>query len=461
MDNLQQLLDEWQTLQPLKPEDEKRLDRKFRLEFNYNSNHLEGNTLTYGQTKLLFMFGETSGSASLKDYEEMKAHNVGLEMMKQEAMDKERPLTEQFIRELNKTILVQDYWKDAKTPTGTKTRMEIKVGVYKSRPNSVITATGEEFHYALPEETPAFMTDLVDWYNAEAAKGVLSPVELAALLHYRYIRIHPFEDGNGRIARLLVNYILFRNGYPMIVIHTEDKQNYLRVLHQCDVAVGLTPSDGANASLDKIRPFVGYLNDCAERALRIGIKAAKGGNIEEEDDFEKELAVLQRQIRKEEVKTDSPKFSGEMVLDVLEKVYKPFVKKLEEAVAPSEVFFMSVRKYDWISKGLDLITGGMMKTSSVSKETLDDPETQEILENARAFVFRIDLSEPKREYNMKSIAVRIDGRIFLEETYYTFASDPDKFYPYATYPSSEDIARMIQSIKANILLSIRKAAKTE
>ena len=83
MDNLQQLLDEWQTLQPLKPEDEKRLDRKFRLEFNYNSNHLEGNTLTYGQTKLLFMFGETSGSASLTDYEEMKAHNVGLEMMKQ------------------------------------------------------------------------------------------------------------------------------------------------------------------------------------------------------------------------------------------------------------------------------------------------------------------------------------------------------------------------------------------
>ena len=77
--------------------------------------------------------------------------------------------------------------------------------------------------------------------------------------------------------------------------------------------------------------------------MRIGIKAAKGGNIEEEDDFEKELAVLQRQIRKEEVKTDSPRFSVEMVLDVLVKGYNPFVKKLEEAVAPSEVFFLSVR----------------------------------------------------------------------------------------------------------------------
>lgn len=89
-----------------------------------------------------------------------------------------------------------------------------KVGEYKSRPNSVLTATGEVFSYASPEETPAFMTSLVDWYNLEADKGILTPVELAALLHYRYIRIHPFEDGNGRIARLLVNFVLHRYGYP-------------------------------------------------------------------------------------------------------------------------------------------------------------------------------------------------------------------------------------------------------
>lgn len=70
--NIKQLYSEWKSLQPLKPEDLKRWNDKFKLEFNYNSNHLEGNTLTYGQTKLLLMFGETSGNASLKDYEEMK-----------------------------------------------------------------------------------------------------------------------------------------------------------------------------------------------------------------------------------------------------------------------------------------------------------------------------------------------------------------------------------------------------
>lgn len=305
MKEIEQLYLEWLSFQPMEPEAQKKLQDKFRLEFNYNSNHIEGNTLTYGQTKLLLMFDETSGSASLKDYEEMKAHNVGLEIMKQVASDRERPLTESFIRELNRIILVQNYWKNARTAEGQDTRMEVKVGEYKSRPNSVVTTTGEIFHYATPEETPAFMTDLVKWYNEEAEKGELSPIEMASLLHYRYIRIHPFEDGNGRIARLLVNFVLHRYGYPMIVISSDDKFNYLRILHQCDVEVGFIPSDGASASLVKIEPFVGYILQETERALKICIKAAKGENIEEEGDFEKKVALLKRKTENKRIEKSS------------------------------------------------------------------------------------------------------------------------------------------------------------
>ncbi len=75
------------------------------------------------------------------------------------------------------------------------------------------------------------MTDLVDWYNQEEQKGEMSIIDLAILFHYRYIRIHPFEDGNGRIARLMVNYILSRHNYPMIVVRSSKKHDYLEALH--------------------------------------------------------------------------------------------------------------------------------------------------------------------------------------------------------------------------------------
>ena len=104
MTHIHQLYNEWLSLQPLKPEDKNRLDRKFMLEFNYNSNHIEGNTLTYGQTELLLLFGKVVDEANMKDLEEMKAHNVCLKMIQEEAADKNLPLTETFIRQLHHTL---------------------------------------------------------------------------------------------------------------------------------------------------------------------------------------------------------------------------------------------------------------------------------------------------------------------------------------------------------------------
>jgi Fic family protein len=137
----------------------------------------------------------------------------------------------------------------------------IHAGQYKTRPNSVITRYGTRFDYASPEETPILMRDLVDWYNKAEQEGVLSPVELAALFHYRYIRIHPFEDGNGRIARLMVNFILSRHNYPMIVVRSRNKNEYLEALHQTDLELGPIPSDGAYADIKNIRPFLKYFNN--------------------------------------------------------------------------------------------------------------------------------------------------------------------------------------------------------
>ena len=308
MSKIETLFKEWQSLQPIKEEYQQRIDQKFMLEFNYNSNHIEGNTLTYGQTEMLLMFGKVMDEANMKDLEEMKASNVGLKMVKEMALDKEQPLTEYFIRTLHKTLLREDYTVYRQLPDGTSTSYVVHAGQYKTRPNSVITVTGERFEYASPEETPALMTDLLQWYNQAETEGAMTPIELATLFHYRYIRIHPFEDGNGRISRLMVNYILYRHGYPMIVVKSKDKDNYLTALNQCDVLVGSTPSIGAHAELTQIIPFVDYMSKCLENALELNIRAAKGESIEEADDWKKNLKLkFRNQINKPEITEDTEK----------------------------------------------------------------------------------------------------------------------------------------------------------
>lgn len=281
MNRLDGLLEKWYSLMPLSADDERRLERKFMLEFNYNSNHIEGNTLTYGQTELLLLFGKVVNEANMKDLEEMKAHNVCLQMMLTQAHDKESVLSETFIRQLHKVMLREDYTVHRQLPGGKMTSYVVHAGCYKTRPNSVITPTGERFDYASPEETPALMYDLVKWYNDEEEAGVLTPIELAALFHYRYIRIHPFEDGNGRIARLLVNYILLRHDYPMVVVRSKLKKDYLAALNQTDVNVGILPSDGAHASLEAARPFVEYFTAllCREIEDNMSFISEKDENV--------------------------------------------------------------------------------------------------------------------------------------------------------------------------------------
>lgn len=258
---LEKAYDAWMALQPLSERDRERLSRRFTIDFNYNSNHIEGNTLTYGQTELLLLFGKVMGEADFRDYEEMKASNVGLKMMAIESVEKDKPLSQNFIRTLHHTLLREDYTVYRTLPGGVQTSYVVHAGQYKTRPNSVITRYGTRFDYASPEETPAMMTNLVDWYNKAEQEGKMSPVDLAILFHYRYIRIHPFEDGNGRIARLMVNYILSRHGYPMIVVRSRKKQDYLEALHKADIRVGDSPSDGVKASLSQIRPFQKYMTD--------------------------------------------------------------------------------------------------------------------------------------------------------------------------------------------------------
>lgn len=227
------------------------------------------------------MFGKVISEAEMRDLEEMKASNVGLKMTQYEATDVKKPLTETFIRTLHKTLLREDYKVYRNTPDDLTTSYTIHAGCYKTRPNSVITRYGDRFDYASPEETPALMNDLVAWYNEAEQSQKYTPMQLAILFHYRYIRIHPFEDGNGRIARLMVNFILARHGLPMMVVRSRTKQKYLDALHKADMNVGSGPSIGAHAELKDISSFYHFMEKSAADDIKCNISflKEKGENI--------------------------------------------------------------------------------------------------------------------------------------------------------------------------------------
>ena len=275
MKKIEVLYQQWKSLQPISERKQFLLSKRFTVDYNFNSNHIEGNTLTYGQTELLLLFGKVVGEGDLKDYNDMKASHAGLKMMSEQADLKDTPLTQNFIRQLHKVLLREDYTVYKNLPGGITNSYVIHAGQYKTRPNSVINRYGDRFDYATPEETPALMADVVDWYNEAEKAGAYTPVELAALFHYRYIRIHPFEDGNGRIARLMVNYILARHGWPMIVIRNRDKYHYLEALHKSDLKVGKEPSVGANAKLCQITPFLKFFNKTISKEIQYNIDFVK------------------------------------------------------------------------------------------------------------------------------------------------------------------------------------------
>lgn len=268
-------------LRPLDPEQEARVLQKFRLDWNYHSNAIEGNALTLGETRSLLLHGITAQNKPLRDHLDIRGHNEAV-LALEDIVRQERPLTEQFIREMHQVLLGEPYDMPSQTPEGLPTRKHIVPGQYKSLPNGVFTATGEMLYFARPDETPVLMTDLVAWYRAEEEAGALHPVALAAAFHYRFVRIHPFDDGNGRMARLLMNLILMRRGYPITVIHNEDRNNYLAGL------------EAANAG--DLEPFTQFIAESVVASLQLMLRAARGESIEEPSDLDKKLALLKVEV---------------------------------------------------------------------------------------------------------------------------------------------------------------------
>lgn len=196
---------------PLSGNEIKNLKDYFKISLTYTSNAIEGNTLTESETKVLIEDDLTVGGKPIKDYYEAAGHAEAYEYMQNIAQDKDTEISEILIKKLHR-LFYQKINAD-------------RAGEYRTEQ---IFITGTEYVPPAPGEVPGLMKKFINNMNRE--KNQLHPIEWAALLHKGLVDIHPFVDGNGRTARLLMNLALIQAGYGLAVIPPVLRGDYIATL---------------------------------------------------------------------------------------------------------------------------------------------------------------------------------------------------------------------------------------
>ncbi len=237
---LEEKLSRLNSLRPLPKSAVQKLREHLFLEMTYNSNAIEGNSLTLRETFLIINEGVTVKGKPLKDHLEAKDHHAALQYLYELVeFEKRHTISEQLIRSLHQLITLETDKEWA--------------GVYRNA-NVIITGTSHQPPDAL--EVTYKMQELIDWLKVNQEK--LHVVELAALLHHRLVHIHPFFDGNGRTSRLLMNVLLMQNAFPLTIILKNDRKKYYRVLAQADQ--------------NNFKPLTLFIAQAVERTLDIYLK---------------------------------------------------------------------------------------------------------------------------------------------------------------------------------------------
>lgn len=182
------------------------LRENFLLMWTYNSNAIEGNTLTLSETKVVLEDGITIGGKTLKEHLEVINHKEAI-LYVEEIVKKNEPLSEWQIKSIHRLILkgIDDEY------AGVYRKERVIISGAEHMPPEPIALSGE-------------MERLINWYSGEG-QGLHS-IERAARLHTDFVKIHPFIDGNGRTARLLLNLELMKAGYPPVIIRNKDRARY-------------------------------------------------------------------------------------------------------------------------------------------------------------------------------------------------------------------------------------------
>lgn len=272
-DILQRITDKQKRLmshRPLPPELVNNLDEWFTIELTYTSNAIEGNTLTRQETALVVEKGLTVSGKSLTEHVEAINHAEALGYIKKLAHKKSRDIAEKDLLAIHHIIL--NHLDDT------------SAGRYRNVP---VRIAGSRVIMPNPLKVPTLMSGFIRWLHGKHTDHC---VKVAADAHFKLVSIHPFIDGNGRTARLLMNLLLMQKGYPPALIRKEDRLIYINAIEQGQLSGEMTDYyrivyKGVENSLDiylktfeqKDSKKVGWRFSGAGKLLKIGALAAAAG----------------------------------------------------------------------------------------------------------------------------------------------------------------------------------------
>lgn len=222
LQELTKLKEEINRNRPINPELMKTIAQKFREEWTYHSNAIEGNTMTLQETSFFLREGLTAKGKTLREHFEVINHSEAVYYLQDAIRDRE--LTLGLIKEFHAMLF--------EGVRSWSAELKISPGAFKSADNHVLTPSGEIHYYTPAVQVPVEVEKLMEWYTKQI--NVEHPIIIAAEFHHRFVAIHPFQDGNGRVSRLCMNFILMKAGYPPAIIKQEERLDYYLALEQAD-----------------------------------------------------------------------------------------------------------------------------------------------------------------------------------------------------------------------------------
>lgn len=292
----------------LTPEVLNTIRKYFRIKNIYHSNAIEGNSLNVGETRTVVELGLTITGKPLKDQAEAKNLSAALDFLEELAANPSRPITESDVRQIHLLVLKGINDNDA----GRYRSVNVEIG-------------GSQFKPPAPESVAWEMEQFGQWLQKASVPGELfEPAEAilaASAAHAWFVTIHPFIDGNGRVARLLMNLVLMRYGFPIAVITREDRLRYYDALEFSQVS--------------DLTPFISLVAECVEESLEEYEEAAK----EQREKIEWAKSLASKFDQKERTRASNQYEVWKNAMELLKSIFKHNVELLAASSNLGDVYF--------------------------------------------------------------------------------------------------------------------------